>query len=656
LNQQEKPPDSRKITPIHRRVKASIVALIFLLTIVLSAGAFSYRQYVLLQHNLIEYSDIPAAKARLISNIRRTIGYGHFIHNFKNYVLRQDRVYLEKLAIDRSEFERACLSLRELTTDASELKDIQVLMDTVADYWRKVATAEEAFAAGKSISEIDVLVRIDDRAAVASLERLDNRVQNKQLEGEIRLDAAIKLGQTVAVASVMLAGLIVLIIGFSLGVIRKLSHELQMSFNLLDEGRKLHEATMQSTADAVIVISARGIIESFNHAAENMFLMQASEVIGKNVWVLMPKSDRQDHQRYLEASSLFEPKAINKVRELQACRRDGSCFPIELNVAPFHVNGVKRYVGVVRDITERKQAEEKLIESEAKLNEVASMSGSVLWTMTADMKSLLYASPALEEIWGVSVGILAGDPENYFSFIHPDDIELVKETIEREKLSGWRVDYRVIQPNGKVVWVSERGKPVCDESGNLIRLVGVVTDISQRKQLEERLTKIATLDHLTCVNNRHALFNIGDREISRCRRHGGSLSLVLLDADHFKQINDRYGHLAGDEVLVRIAAVCRSVARQEDVVARYGGEEFILLLPDTSLQDAMRVAERLRESIAALEVMSEAGRIAVTISCGVSLFEAPMKRLADLIDSADRALYAAKANGRNQTVIASEAP
>jgi diguanylate cyclase (GGDEF)-like protein/PAS domain S-box-containing protein len=481
---------------------------------------------------------------------------------------------------------------------------------------------------------------------------MDRRLQSTQREGEIRLDEAIKLGQIVAIASVVLAGLIMAVIVFSLVLIRKLSSELQASFNQLDEGRKLHEATMQSTADAVIVIGAKGIIESFNHAAEKMFLMRGADVIGKNVGVLMPQSERKEHQQYLESSSIFEPKAINKVRELQACRSDGVCFPIELNVAPFYVNGVKRYVGVVRDIADRKQAEDRLKESEAKLNEVASMSGSVLWTMTADMKELLYVSPALEDIWGVSVSILAGDPENYFSFIHPDDIKVVRETIEKEKLSGWRIDYRVVQPNGHIVWVSERGKPVCDESGELIRLVGVVTDISQRKLLEERLTKIATLDHLTCVNNRHALFDLGEREISRCRRRSGKLSLVLLDADHFKQINDRYGHLAGDEVLARIAAVCRSMARHEDVVARFGGEEFILLLPDTSLKDAVRFAERLREGIANLEIMSSAGRIAVTISCGVSCYKETMKGLSDLINSADLALYTAKESGRNRTAPA----
>ncbi len=172
----------------------------------------------------------------------------------------------------------------------------------------------------------------------------------------------------------------------------------------------------------------------------------------------------------------------------------------------------------------------------------------------------------------------------------------------------------------------------------------------QNAHLFARVQELATTDSLTGVANRRHFFDLARLEIERAMRYRRPLSMLMLDADHFKQINDRYGHLAGDEVLRTIAARCRSSLREVDVLGRYGGEEFLVLLPETSSLRAMQVADRLREVVCATPVPTSSGPVAVQVSVGVSSLAAGARGSVEtLLDQVDQALYRAKAAGRNKT-------
>src|SRR6185437_12276391 len=165
-----------------------------------------------------------------------------------------------------------------------------------------------------------------------------------------------------------------------------------------------------------------------------------------------------------------------------------------------------------------------------------------------------------------------------------------------------------------------------------------------------RLEALATTDPLTRVLNRRALLDRLATELDRVRRYRTTLSLLLLDVDHFKQINDTSGHLAGDSVLRQIGALLQEAVRTVDVVARYGGEEFVTLLPETSDEGATSFAERLRERIAAqpFEVGGETP-VHLTVSIGIATFPSPgVESTDDLFARAESALYRAKSAGRNQ--------
>ncbi|MBB4265959.1 GGDEF domain-containing response regulator [Roseospira visakhapatnamensis] len=181
------------------------------------------------------------------------------------------------------------------------------------------------------------------------------------------------------------------------------------------------------------------------------------------------------------------------------------------------------------------------------------------------------------------------------------------------------------------------------------------SDISGRKAMEEDLKRLATTDPLTGIGNRRTLMDQGDRELRRARRYAGALSMLILDIDHFKRINDGHGHAVGDRALKAVVAVCLHQLREIDILCRYGGEEFVALLPETPFESADRVAERLREAIARIAVPVVEGQpdgavISFTVSIGVAAPRPDDTTLGDVLERADAALYAAKQAGRDRVM------
>ncbi len=191
------------------------------------------------------------------------------------------------------------------------------------------------------------------------------------------------------------------------------------------------------------------------------------------------------------------------------------------------------------------------------------------------------------------------------------------------------------------------------QSGEHWQFIGVVHDISERKAMEAKLTALATTDGLTGIHNR-AYFNEQlHEEFNRAKRYQTHhLSLLLLDADHFKSVNDNHGHPAGDAVLIAIAEKVQACARETDIVARYGGEEFVIILPDTDGENALKLGERLRRSIESMQVDYEGQSISRTASIGIAcLHDAELDDEDTLLMQTDQALYQAKDGGRNRVVL-----
>ena len=174
-------------------------------------------------------------------------------------------------------------------------------------------------------------------------------------------------------------------------------------------------------------------------------------------------------------------------------------------------------------------------------------------------------------------------------------------------------------------------------------------EIARRQELEDELRALASLDGLTGINNRRHFLELCEKELDRAQRYNHPLALMMMDVDHFKRINDSYGHAAGDEVLKQLAATCAANLRGPDILGRLGGEEFAVAMPECGIEAADHAAERLRRTLATIEVPSEQGTITFTISIGV-VGRGNGEGLTSALERADKAMYAAKQGGRNRVV------
>jgi diguanylate cyclase (GGDEF)-like protein len=179
--------------------------------------------------------------------------------------------------------------------------------------------------------------------------------------------------------------------------------------------------------------------------------------------------------------------------------------------------------------------------------------------------------------------------------------------------------------------------------------VGVIRDITERKAFERKLMELATIDGLTGALNRRAFLEVAENAFRLAQRYDRPLSVLMIDADHFKLVNDTHGHHVGDLVLARLAQICSQGLRSTDSFGRLGGEEFVALLPETDLTHAREVAERLVQAVREARVEPGDGRvITFTVSIGVTCAQWPSRDIDAVIQAADQQLYRAKNEGRDR--------
>jgi diguanylate cyclase (GGDEF)-like protein/PAS domain S-box-containing protein len=239
--------------------------------------------------------------------------------------------------------------------------------------------------------------------------------------------------------------------------------------------------------------------------------------------------------------------------------------------------------------------------------------------------------------------------------IHPEDriqqanlYKLAETAKDGETLTA---EYRMRSNNNDWHWFLERDMVFeRGTKGEPQQLIGIIIDITERKQLEAELERLATIDSLTGVFNRRQLASLATVELERAHRYGHPTSVVMLDIDFFKKINDTYGHVTGDSVLAGLAQLLTEIARTSDLVARFGGEEFVLILPETNLIDAQDVAERIRKKVADTPFIVDGHAIRITVSLGVTSSERSGQDFESLLKDADRLLYQAKQSGRNRVI------
>ncbi len=473
----------------------------------------------------------------------------------------------------------------------------------------------------------------------------------------------------------------------------------------LRESEARGRAILNTAIDAIITIDHTGRIESCNRAASQIFGYGTNELVSMNVKELMPSGHSEKHDGYI-GNYLRSGRAriIGVGRELTARRRDGSEFPIELTVNEIKLEGRRLFVGMLRDISERKANEEQRskltkelthrVEELNRLNdENALLSGLGSYLQACSSKEEAYdvllaharvlfpkesgafytlsdtGSAACVLSWGEEKDILSHPVQKHDCWAMRRGV--VHETSEAGASlrcrhyngvgSGSQCCIPVMTQNGPIGLLTLHVPSAEDDvsSQSAAQGLSLMTGIADRLgpalsgiELRARLHEDSIRDPLTKLYNRRFMNESLHREMLRARRANSPLSLVILDIDHFKRVNDEYGHDVGDDVLATVAQNLSQAVREEDYVYRYGGEEFVIVLPSANLDTARERAQEACRKVRALRIDTDKGPLHLTISAGVATFPEHGDTQEDLIVQADKALYLAKQSGRDRIELA----
>jgi diguanylate cyclase (GGDEF)-like protein/PAS domain S-box-containing protein len=265
--------------------------------------------------------------------------------------------------------------------------------------------------------------------------------------------------------------------------------------------------------------------------------------------------------------------------------------------------------------------------------------------------TIRYVSPSIRQLGGYDPAKLVGT--NAGELIAPQYREIIRAmhtATMREPGTTHCFDYEAMTADGTHRWFETHSRAIIDEKGAIDGTLSIIRDVSARKATEEALSRAAMTDILTGLPNRRAFQQRIDERLRDRRRVAGQDCIAVLDIDHFKRVNDQYGHDAGDAVLQSFASIARCAVREQEMVVRLGGEEFAILFTDTNIEQAAAICDRLRREVAEAVTIVDDLIIRVTVSGGV----APVgpEGMEHALKAADSALYRAKHNGRDQMALA----
>lgn len=466
----------------------------------------------------------------------------------------------------------------------------------------------------------------------------------------------------------------ILIIGFivptitsilwTFGFIIMLNQRLNIE-NLLEKEKM--QLIFNTSPDAVLITRLKdGLIIDVNNGFSVITGYSHEEVIGNlntNLW-----SNIAERKIFLTE---LEKKGTCENIELVFVRKDGSQFVGMISARIITIHNVPHIVSTVRDITERKQAEEALLESEEKYRSILNASPDDI-TITDLEGRILMVSPASKRMFGYEqnyegfIGMLLTD------FIVPEEIEIAKANIVQMYKGGHQRpnEYHGVRKDKSIFDIEVNSGFISNSNGQPFKMVFIIRDITERKLAEQKIQQLVQqleierntaqlnsfTDSLTGLANRRYFDEVLETEFYRLKRTRSKLSLIMLDVDNFKKFNDTYGHIAGDDCLRQIGNVLKTiVGRVSDIVARYGGEEFVIILPETEGKGAIALAERIRKTVEELAISNSASDIAnsITVSIGVvTVSTTGLVSPEQIVTLADEALYCAKKEGRNRIEVA----
>ncbi len=430
-----------------------------------------------------------------------------------------------------------------------------------------------------------------------------------------------------------------------------LKKELQQALHALEDEHNCFDSLAESSFEGVAIHQDGKILEA-NQAFQDLFGYDRSEILTKDITELV--SDE-----YLPIVIENINRQQTEPYEIDIVRKGGSSLLVEVRGRTIQHHGRPARVVSIRDIHEQKKVETTLRQLSRAVEQSA---GTIVITNTNGI--IEFVNPAFERITGYTREEVIGQNPRVLKsgLTSQETYASLWKTISSGNV--WQGELINRKKNGDLYWENAIISPVRDDTGKITHYLAIKDDITGRKSIEatlrERNEELEALqvqlreqsirDPLTGAYNRRFLAEILDKELARAERSRYPVSLLMLDIDHFKDVNDTYGHPAGDEALKTLVEVIENKVRHSDIICRYGGEEFVIILPQTAPTDALRRAEYLRRILQeAFSHFTDHGR-PVTVSIGVAAANEG-ENSDQLIFRADRALYQAKEAGRNRVML-----
>ncbi len=398
-----------------------------------------------------------------------------------------------------------------------------------------------------------------------------------------------------------------------------------------------------SPVPVVITRLVDGAYVEVNEAWSKWFGWSRDEVVGRTsielgIWA--NPADREEFVRMLQAGV--------GVRNME-CRyrkRSGELADVLISADLLELGGEVCIVGSVMDITDRKQAERQLRESERRFRDFAEAAGEYVWELDVDGR-YTYVSRRVEQVLGYVPDELLG--RRPMELMPPGEAERVRDwfaQVMRSREAFRNLEHRSMSRSGSQVWQLVSGVPIVDGEGRFVGYRGTALDITERKQAESRIAELATRDPLTGLPNRLLLSDRLARGITAAHREGGLLAVMFVDLDHFKRINDTLGHDIGDQLLREVAKRIGGVLRKGDTLSRLGGDEFVVVLEGLkAAEDAGQVARKLIDALSQPYDI-EGHTLNTAASAGIAIYPTDGTDATTLMRHADTAMYVAKSSGR----------
>ena len=477
------------------------------------------------------------------------------------------------------------------------------------------------------------------------------------------------------------------------GILRDVTiiHEVRQALN--ENEQKLRMIIEQADA-GILLLDAQGIVVEWNAALELLSGVAREEVLKHPVQDLprimvehVPEGEASRAQAVHQTiMDLMEEARLNPVSSVEGrfTHPDGDERYLSLQQFAIPLTSGQMTECIIRDITQQKKNEQNLRRYTFQLETLRQIGLELSGELSIESLAWMIAPRAIELLAASAMALYLHDPITEVLELaiclgenQPPIERAVRrgqglaglvwergEPILLEDYDGGNLGQLILQ---KTTWGKVAGSPIVyagefmgvlfvfsgkDFISSDLELLGLFASHAgaaiRNARLHTQLHELAIRDPMTEIFNRRHFFELAESAFDQARRYGRPISAIIFDADHYKDVNDTFGHLVGDEVLKQITARCSGVIRQADLFGRYGGEEFVILMPDTGMTGAMRLAERLRLAVGEQPFQTEKGPVPVTISLGVARNKRSTSTLLQLLGDADKAIYRAKAAGRNR--------